>query len=245
MLRCGELLLLKFRAEVAALRPTLAAASLRFKKAGIVATWSVRQEPIPGFCVLAVLANSPLKRSLGRITDGSRMTSCRYLFSPSLKDRLHGFRRSQLGKGTYTRKATKAAVEEALCIAPLAHPHEGLSFLISIPMKRLLLAVGDARQVRASVELLPCRVHLAAKLPFENDAIVRYPLRQVVVDLPDQPVVVADIARNSKQEREQSTGRTADDRNQGIHSSEYPTQPGPLPCIPVDLALTSANAPPR
>jgi len=43
-------------------------------------------------------------------------------------------------------------------------------------MKRLLLAVGDGREVGAGAELLPCRIHLAAKLPFENDAIVRHPL---------------------------------------------------------------------
>ncbi len=159
------------------------------------------------------------------------MTFRRYLFSPSREDRLHGLRRPQLGKGAHTGKATKAAVQEALSIAPLADPHECLPFLISIPMKRLLLAVGEARQVGAGGERLACRVHLAAKLPFEDNAIVRHPLRQVVVDLLDQTVVVADIAGNSKQEREHSTSRPTDERNQGIHGSEYLTQPGPLPCI--------------
>jgi hypothetical protein len=42
--------------------------------------------------------------------------------------------------------------------------------------------------------------------------------------------VVADIAGNSKQEREQGAGRPTDERNQGIHGSEYPTPPGPLRC---------------
>ncbi len=97
-------------------------------------------------------------------------------------------------------------MQEPLRIAPFANPEERSSFLISIPMKRLLLAVRDARQVGAVSEVLLCRIHLAAKLPFENNAIVRHPLRQVVIDLPDQPVVVADIPGHSKQKREHSTG---------------------------------------
>lgn len=121
-------------------------------------------------------------------------------------------------------------MQEPLCITPLANPYERLSFLVSIPMKRLLLAVRATRQVGAVIEVLPCRIHLAAKLSFENNAIVRHPLRQVVIDLPDQPVVVADVAGNSKQEREHGTGRATDERNQGVHGSEYPTPPGPLPC---------------
>jgi hypothetical protein len=74
-------------------------------------------------------------------------------------------------------------------------------------------------------------MHLAAKLPFEDNAIVRHPLRQVVVDLPDQPIVVADITGNSKQEREHGAGRPADECNQGVHVSEYRPLPGPLRCI--------------
>jgi len=122
------------------------------------------------------------------------------------KDRFYGLRRAQLGKGAHARKPAEASMQDALCIAPLANPNERLSFLVSIPMEHLLLAVGDVPQVRAGVALMPCRIHLAAKLPFENDAIVRHPLGQVVIDLLDQPVVVADIAGNPKQEREHRTG---------------------------------------
>lgn len=95
-------------------------------------------------------------------------------------------------------------------------------------MKRLLLAMGDTRQVRAGGELLPCRIHLAAKLSFENDAIVRHPLRQIVIDLPYKPVVVADIAWHSKQKREHGASRATDERNQCVHISEYPLLSGPL-----------------
>lgn len=97
-------------------------------------------------------------------------------------------------------------MQEPLRIAPLANPHKRFSFPISIPMKCLLLAVGDSRQIRAGGELLPCRIPLTAKLSFEHNAIVRDPLRQVVIDLSDQPVVVADVAWDAKQERQHSTG---------------------------------------
>jgi hypothetical protein len=36
-------------------------------------------------------------------------------------------------------------MQETLGITPLSHSHQCLSFLISIPMKRLLFAIGDAR----------------------------------------------------------------------------------------------------
>lgn len=96
-------------------------------------------------------------------------------------------------------------MQEPLSIAPLANPHEHLSFLVPIPMKRLLLTVRDAHQVGAVIEVLP-GIHLAAKLSFENNAIVGHPLRQVVIDLPDQSVVVANVTGNSEQEREHGTG---------------------------------------
>jgi hypothetical protein len=169
------------------------------------------------------------------------MTSCRYLFSPSRKDRLRGLRRSQLGKGAHARKATETAVQGALRIAPFAHPHKCLPFLISIPMKRLLLAVGDARQVRAGVELMPRRIHSTSKLSLQNHAVIRHPLRQVVIDFSDHPVVIADVAGDSKQEGEHGTNRATDESNQGVHDFEYLPPAGPLAMQAVDLALARAQ----
>jgi len=125
---------------------------------------------------------------------------------------------------------------------PLANLCERLPFLVSISMKRLLLAVRDTRQVGAVVEMLPCRIHLTTKLSFENNAIVRYPLRQVFINFSDQPIVIANVARDAKQEGEHGTGRAADERDQGIHWLRVSVARRTSFLQAVDL---SAKAPPR
>ena len=97
-------------------------------------------------------------------------------------------------------------MQNSLGIVPLANPYERLSFLISVPMKRLLLAVRNVIQIGAVSEVLPGRVHLAPELSLENNAIVRHPLRQIVVDLLDQPVVVANVPGDPGEESEHSAG---------------------------------------
>jgi hypothetical protein len=65
-------------------------------------------------------------------------------------------------------------------------------------MECLLLAVRKTHQIGAVVEMLPRSVHPTLKLSLKNDTLVRDPLGEVVIDLPDQPIVVADVSRDSK-----------------------------------------------
>lgn len=121
-------------------------------------------------------------------------------------------------------------MQKPLGVTPFADARQRLPFLVSIPMEDLLLAVGNSGQIGAGIDLMSSRIHSTSKLSFKHYALVGDPLRQVVINLSDEPIVVPDISRHAGHQSEYGTGGAGGEGDQGVHAFEYRSAAGLPSC---------------